>query len=71
MRKVDDGEKKKKEKNVVLVATMSLPAVDHPNTDRWNADRSCQFQKVSLDVTYSTGDKFKYAESGKLVCYFI
>ena len=28
---------------MIIVATMSLPAVDHPNADRWNADRSCQF----------------------------
>ena len=25
-----------------LVATTSLPAVDRPNADRWNAARSCQ-----------------------------
>ena len=25
-----------------IVATTSLPAVDRPNTDRWNAGRSCQ-----------------------------
>ena len=39
MRKVDDGEKKRMS---FLVATTSLPAVDRPNADRWNADRSCQ-----------------------------
>ena len=39
MRKVDDGEKKKKrkekrqDKNGVLVATTSLPAVYRPNND--------------------------------------
>ena len=45
MRKVDDGkkkEKKEKENKRFLVATMSLPAVDRPNADRWNAARSCQ-----------------------------
>ena len=26
-----------------IVATMSLPAVDRLNADRWNATRSCQF----------------------------
>ena len=37
MRKVDDGEKIKKN-NVILVATKSLPAVYRPNDDaRWNA----------------------------------
>ena len=44
MRKVDDGGKK--EKNMwFLVATTSLPAVDRPNADRWNAARSCQYSK--------------------------
>ena len=37
------GEKKKKEKRLMkIVATTSLPAVDRPNADRWNAARSCQ-----------------------------
>ena len=39
MRKVDDVEKKRM---LFLVATTSLPAVDRPNDDRWNAARSCQ-----------------------------
>ena len=52
MRKVDDGEKKrkkkkrkekKKEKNVVFIGHYtSLPAVNRPNADRWNAARSSQ-----------------------------
>ena len=43
MRKVDDGEKKKEKKRMLfLVATTSLPAVDRPNADRWNATRLCQ-----------------------------
>ena len=37
MRKVDDGEKKIKEKR--------MPAVDRPNADRWNAARPCQKKK--------------------------
>ena len=49
MRKGRDGEKngkkkreKKKEKRLMeIVATTSLPAVDRPNADRWNAARSC------------------------------
>ena len=38
------GEKTgKKEKRLMkIVATTSLPAVDRPNADRWNAARSCQ-----------------------------
>ena len=29
----------------ILVATTSLPAVYHPNDDRWNAARSCQLEE--------------------------
>ena len=49
MRKGRDGEKKKKKKRekkekrrMKIVATTSLPAVDRPNADRWNAARSRQ-----------------------------
>ena len=40
-----------------LLATTSLPAVDHPNTDRWNAADSCQNDYMKGDVhiaTYNT-----------------
>ena len=48
MRKGRDGEKKKRgkkggERRMKIVATKSLPAVDRPNADRWNAARSRQF----------------------------
>ena len=49
MRKGRDGGKKKKKtgkkrkRRMKIVATTSLPAVDRPNADRWNAARSCQF----------------------------
>ena len=33
-----------------IVATTSLPAVDRPNADRWNATRSCQSIKVRNQV---------------------
>ena len=46
MRKVGDGEKKRKKRKEkrmsFLLATTSLPAVYRPNDDRWNAARSCQ-----------------------------
>ena len=48
MRKVDNGEKRKEKKREekkrmsFLVATTSLPAVDRPKADRWNAARSRQ-----------------------------
>ena len=36
-----------------LVATTSLPAVDRPNADRWNAARSCQKKRmVKKEVHY-------------------
>ena len=54
MRKGRDGEKKtgkkreKKEKRrMKIVATTSLPAVDRPNANRWNAARSRQFSVQS------------------------
>ena len=45
MRKGRNGEKRvgKKKIRMKIVATTSLPAVDRPNADRWNAARSCQF----------------------------
>ena len=45
MRKGRDGGKngKKKKIQMKIVATTSLPAVDHPNADRWNAARSRQW----------------------------
>ena len=57
MRKGRDGEKKgeknggkkrgKKEKRLmIIVATTSLPAVDRPNADRWNAARSRQYNRI-------------------------
>ena len=46
MRKGRDGEKKTGEKEkkrwMKIVATTSLPAVDRPNADHWNAARSRQ-----------------------------
>ena len=33
----------KKKRRMKIVATTSLPAVDRPNADRWNAARSRQF----------------------------
>ena len=42
-KKKKTGKKKKKEKRrMKIVATTSLPAVDRPNADRWNAARSRQ-----------------------------
>ena len=32
---------------MIIVATTSLPAVDRPNADRWNAARSCQLFEAS------------------------
>ena len=35
---------------MIIVATTSLPAVDPPNADRWNAARSCQLSGLKLDA---------------------
>ena len=48
MRKGRDREKRKKKRRkrrMKIVATTSLPAVDCPNADHWNAARSCQKRK--------------------------
>ena len=59
MRKVDDGRKKKKKRKkkriLFLVATTSLPAVDIPNDDRWNAARSCQYSLTVSMVRVAEG----------------
>ena len=44
------GEKKEK-RLMKIVATTSLPAVDSPNADRWNAACSCQ-NGVMLGLSY-------------------
>ena len=44
-----------------IVATTSLPAVDRPNADRWNADRSRQLFKV-----YSIQDIIMVSTTGEL-----
>ena len=38
-----------------IVATMSLPAVDRPNEDRWNATRSCQKTRKVNDIPIELG----------------
>ena len=35
---------KKKKRMMKIVATMSLPAVDLPSANHWNAERSCQYE---------------------------
>ena len=39
--KMGGGEGRKR--MMIIVATTSLPAVNRPNVDRWNAVRSCQY----------------------------
>ena len=45
------GEKKEK-RRMKIVATTSLPAVDRPNADRWNAARSRQLWRLPLSLVY-------------------
>ena len=69
MRKGRDGEKngkkkkrEKKEKRLMeIVATTSLPAVDRPNADHWNAARSCQFSyKRSHESLYECSYEYSH-----------
>ena len=63
-----------------LVATTSLPAVDRPNADSWNAARSCQnitFSYTSSFILLCLGSRLQYsmgrvlvATSGSLVTQF-
>ena len=39
--------KKKEKRRMKIVATTSLPAVDRPNADRWNAARSRQKRETN------------------------
>ena len=51
-----------------IVATTSLSAIDRPNTDRWNAARSCQnlsqgsllhvWKYVQLSISYLSMHNF-------------
>ena len=56
MRKGRDGGKngknggKKRKRRMKIVTTTSLPAVDRPNADRWNAARSRQFPDISKNM---------------------
>ena len=43
---------KKKKRRMKIVATTSFPAVDRPNTDRWNAARSRQ-KSVYLHIVFT------------------
>ena len=49
-----------------VVATTSLPAVNRPNVDRWNAARSCQYA-TKMDATsgliFGIQSKFKLKEN--------
>ena len=53
--------KKKEKRRMKIVATTSLPAVDRPNADRWNATRSRQLFKV-----YSIQDIIMVSTTGEL-----
>ena len=67
MRKIDDGEKKKKkEKNEVfsghyVIASSLPPGRLHPNDDRWNAARSCQFAGFPSHRRYQNVNFFSHS----------
>ena len=39
-----------------IVATTSLPAVDRPNADRWNAARSRQYNRLIVRFNFLGSD---------------
>ena len=43
---------KKKKRLMIIVATTSLPAVNCPNNNRWNAACSCQ-QNISVEMDFN------------------
>ena len=51
---------------MIIVATTSLPAVDPPNANRWNAARACQnpenIEKKTLVGRKKEGDRIQYKE---------
>ena len=59
------GEKtghKKRKRLIILMATTSLPAVDCPNADHWNAARLCRFCYICRSVccsSQSLGTQYK------------
>ena len=53
---------KKRKRLMIIVATTSLPAVDCPNADRWNAARSCQFEShLHLVTTFISYYPFRHS----------
>ena len=46
---------KKKKIPMKIVATTSLPAVNRPNADRWNAARSRQYTLMAFKIHYKHG----------------
>ena len=68
MRKGRDGEKKKQEKKwekkrkkkkrrMKIVATTSMPAVERPNADRWNAARANFLHHTTIYIKYTNNRK--------------
>ena len=52
--KTGKKEEKKKKIRMKIGATMSLPAVDRPNADHWNAARSCTLSILFLRDSYGS-----------------
>ena len=71
MKKGCDGENgkvkqktgKKEKRLMIILATSSLPAVDRPNADRWNAARSCQNNLHSRGQLLVMGYNQNYIEN--------
>ena len=52
--------KKKKKIRMKIVATTSLPAVNRPNAHRWNAARSCQYNKFLVRIFVGSNGSRNY-----------
>ena len=49
---------------MIIVATTSLPAVERPNADRWNAACLCQYFRVALSGQFLESIKFYFRGTG-------
>ena len=81
MRKSRDGGKNTRKKGekmgekdkrlMIIVATTSLPAVDRPNADRWNAANSCQNTCKFTEWTYLSPLANIQKSKGTLFVHFL
>ena len=73
-KKAGEKNRKIKEKRLMeIMATMSLPAVDHPIADRWNAAHSCQLPWYTITGPNCPALWYTHSRVEKILlslCYF-